>query len=238
MISWIAELTNISPDKLLALLYLLINYPFAYILNYLIYFDLGPPIIKHLFVICVSLAILVNIFSWLCFQTLFLIVISYLVIKLAKNKDVGAIVTVFSLVYLGIFHFLRMFTSRESNHLTITTVTMLVVQRVTFYAYYIKEQRDKLKEYEDFEKPAIKYASFIEFLSYCLFFPVLLFGPSCDYAHYQQAISGLFVSTYIRDYGKGPSVRLNTIQPFFMSIFSLAAYVVVDFYFPFVYLVF
>lgn len=73
----------------------------------------------------------------------------------------------------------------------------MLTQRITLFACYA-EQTLKARENNPETKNSEDFINIYDYLSYCLFFPIVMSVSSNEYSHYCMAIRGFYVKKFFK----------------------------------------
>ncbi|KAF1957330.1 MBOAT-domain-containing protein [Byssothecium circinans] len=199
---------GVSTDELKLVFTFYLSYPLAGVLKRIPDKD---PWKKNLFSVGVSLFYLVGLFDlWGGLATLLTSAYgTYLIASRINSPYMPWINFVFQMGYMSINHIVRQ-RINDPSRTDITGAQMVLVMKLTAFAWNVQDGRLPDSELSDFQKEhAIRtLPSLIDYTGYVFFFPALMGGPAFDYCDYSRYITTtMFTLPPGTDPSKAPPTR-------------------------------
>lgn len=227
---YVTKLSNeagMDPGLFKQLVCLFISFPFAFLLRYL---PKNNKFMKNIYVISVASFYLfgvLNIFNG--FVTLLVAALgTFVITKYIKHPSMPWINFVFCVGHLCMNHLAAQFfidDVYDPNKIDITGAQMVLVIKLTSFAWNIHDGRFKSQELNSYQisKTIVEFPKLIDFISYTFFFPSLLTGPSIDFKDYNNFLNDKFGSS-----SKRPSNYKVVIIKFLQGIFFAVLFLQLD----------
>ncbi|AET38627.1 lysophospholipid acyltransferase Ecym_3123 [Eremothecium cymbalariae DBVPG len=185
----ISEQLNIDEVTLKLAICLFISFPFNALLKRLPDNRLN---VKCIYIVCVSGFYLLGILNMFdgCRTLLLSSVFTYVITRFYKSRFMPYLNFVVLMGHLAVNHLhAQFFNGYDSNKLDITGAQMVLVMKLTSFAWSYHDgtyvEKEELSEYQKTHS-IDEHPSFLQFLAYTFFYPSLLTGPSFEYADYES----------------------------------------------------
>lgn len=238
-VTHVKEITGLRTEQISFVICILMSFIVAFIFRHKIHHKNAN---TRLFVSgCVGLWLLYFAWGWNSLISVADTVITYLLLKYLNPKYAHKVTFVFSMAFLSVIHFHRLFSFNSAGGRTSTDFTgpnMILTQRITSIAFNIHDglHKDPKDLSEDQKKYAVKkFPSFLEYFSYCFMFTSILAGPFVFFQDYIAFINGTNLKLENDDKPStvNPPYMASAVKKFIVGIIMAAIFIYGSALFPY-----
>ncbi|RXK37066.1 lysophospholipid acyltransferase [Tremella mesenterica] len=185
----VASLAGAPPSQIKLIFSFLVSYPLG---SLFVRIPPDRPNLAHIFSLVISLFFyvpLLNLGRGLA-HLLFSCAGTYALVVGSRSANMPWMVFAFVMGHLSLNHLRLSFKGTPIDEIEITTSQMVLVMKLTMFAWNVHDGRRKPEELDagQLTTRLLHVPSPLAFLGYCFFFPSSLVGPSMDYATYDALV--------------------------------------------------